>query len=73
MHMASPTCPPPRGARPTDESKTKLKWCPEDQYDGNPFLQYGACCTDIEEAEVEAKFDEAGALTEKCASLYKQV
>lgn len=63
----------PRVVRPTDESKTSLKFCPDKQFNGDPFLQYGSCCTDIEEVAVEAKYDEAGPLTGKCADLHKQV
>lgn len=38
-----------------------------------PAAQDGACCTDVEEAEVQARFEAAGPLSEDCADLYKQV
>lgn len=50
--------------RPTDYNQV-LNFCPE--------AQAGACCTDLEEAEVEARFDAAGPLTGDCEDLYKQV
>ena len=61
--------------RPTDTSKTELIFCPAEQYGGDPFLQYGSCCTDAEEDVVEAKFLEAGngTLSSGCAVLYKEV
>ncbi|CAM9766653.1 unnamed protein product, partial [Scytosiphon promiscuus] len=59
--------------RPTDEGKTSLKLGPSDQYGGGAFLQFGACCTDVEEEEVQAKFDEVGELTADCAAIYEQV
>ena len=51
-------------SRPTDVNE-ELTFCPEPQA--------GACCTDIEEAAVEARFDAAGPLTGDCEDLYKQV
>lgn len=59
--------------RPTDTDKTQLIFCPAEQFGGDDFLQFGACCTDIEEGVVETKFLEAGALTTECAVLYKEV
>lgn len=38
-----------------------------------PAPQAGSCCTDLEEAQVEARFDAVGPLTGDCAGLYKQV
>lgn len=52
------------GNRPTDYDEV-LTFCPE--------AQQGACCTDAEEAEVQARFEAAGTLTDDCADLYKQV
>lgn len=52
------------GAKPTDADQV-LTFCPEPQA--------GACCTEFEEAVVEARFDAAGPLTDDCADLYKQV
>ncbi len=53
--------------RPTDYDEV-LTFCPaEDQ------AQQGACCTDAEEAVVQARFEAAGTLTDDCAALYKQV
>eukprot|EP00903_Cladosiphon_okamuranus_P010391 g9829.t1 len=37
-----------------------------------PAPQDGACCTDAEEAEVEARFEAAGPLSDDCADYYKQ-
>lgn len=50
--------------RPTDYDQV-LTFCPE--------AQNGACCTDLEEAEVATLYDDAGLLTGDCADLYKQV
>lgn len=50
--------------RPPDLEQ-KLNFCPPPQD--------GACCTDIEEAAVEARFDAVGPLTGECEDLYKQV
>eukprot|EP00903_Cladosiphon_okamuranus_P010393 g9831.t1 len=50
--------------KPTDYDEV-LTFCPEPQA--------GACCTDLEEAAVEARFDAAGPLTGDCEDLYKQV
>ncbi|CAM9759383.1 unnamed protein product [Scytosiphon promiscuus] len=50
--------------RPTDYDEV-LTFCPEPQA--------GACCTDIEEAAVEALFNDAGPLTGDCVDLYTQV
>lgn len=49
---------------PTDYSEV-MEFCPEPQA--------GACCNDVEEAEVEALFNEAGTLTGDCVDLYTQV
>lgn len=43
----------------------ELTFCPEPQD--------GACCTDEEEAVVQAKFEAAGSLTAECADFYRQV
>ena len=51
-------------SRPTDLDEV-LTFC--------PAPQAGACCTDVEEAAVEARFDAAGPLTGDCEDLYKQV
>lgn len=53
-------------AKPTDYDEI-LTFCPE--------AQAGACCTDLEEAEVEARYDAVStvALTGDCADLYKEV
>lgn len=51
-------------SKPTDFDEV-LTFCPE--------AQSGACCTDLEEAAVEARFDAAGPLTGDCEDLYKQV
>lgn len=51
-------------SKPTDVDEV-MTFCPE--------AQAGACCTDLEEAEVEARFDAAGPLTGDCADLHKQV
>ena len=65
--------------RPTDTDKSELIFCPNEQFSGDPFLQYGSCCTDLEEGVIEAKFLETtklapgGELTAECADLYKQV
>eukprot|EP00903_Cladosiphon_okamuranus_P010019 g9501.t1 len=59
--------------RPPDADKTSSVFCPAEQFGGEDFLQFGSCCTDLEEGVVEAKFLEAGALTTACADLYKQV
>lgn len=59
--------------RPPDVDKTTSVFCPAEQFGGEDFLQFGSCCTDLEEGVVEAKFLEAGALTTACADLYKQV
>ncbi|CAN0058434.1 unnamed protein product, partial [Scytosiphon promiscuus] len=50
--------------RPTDPNQV-LSFC--------PAAQDGACCTDQEEAEVQARFDAAGPLTGDCEDLHKQV
>lgn len=52
--------------KPTDYEEV-LTFCPE--------AQAGACCTDLEEAEVEARYDAVSTvpLTGECADLYKQV
>lgn len=52
------------GDRPTDPTQV-LEFCPE--------AGQGACCTDLEEAEVEAIFNEAEDLTGDCAEFYKKV
>lgn len=52
------------GDRPTDPGLV-LEFCPQPQQ--------GACCTDLEEAEVETIFNAAGYITEGCAEFYKQV
>ena len=51
-------------SRPTDYDQV-LTFCPE--------AQHGACCTDAEEAEVQARVEAAGTLTDDCADLYTQV
>ncbi|CAM9165509.1 unnamed protein product [Scytosiphon promiscuus] len=53
-------------AKPTDYDEV-LTFCPE--------AQAGACCTDLEEAEVEARYDAVSTvpLTGDCADLYKEV
>lgn len=50
--------------RPTDADEV-LDFC--------PAAQDGACCNDLEEEIVIARFDAVGALTGDCADLYKQV
>lgn len=50
--------------RPTDYSEV-LTFCPEQQF--------GACCNDEEEAEVEALFQAAGVLSASCSEYYQQV
>lgn len=59
--------------RPTDTDKTELIFCPAQQFGGDDFLQFGACCTDIEEGVVSDKFLAAGPLTPECAVLYLEV
>eukprot|EP00752_Nemacystus_decipiens_P013406 g11871.t1 len=59
--------------RPPDAEKTSSMFCPAEQFGGDDFLQFGSCCTDMEETVVEAKFLEAGALSNACADLYQQV
>lgn len=59
--------------RPTDLDQTTLTFCPNVQFGGDPFLQYGSCCTQLEEDAIEVKFLEAGTLTPECDDLYKQV
>lgn len=51
-------------SRPTDYDEV-LTFCPESQA--------GACCNDLEEAEILALFDSAGTLTAECQAYYKQV
>lgn len=51
-------------AKPTDLEQV-LSFC--------PAAQDGACCTDQEEAQVQARFEAAGPLTGDCEDLYKQV
>eukprot|EP00903_Cladosiphon_okamuranus_P008193 g7889.t1 len=64
---------------PTDMEKTMLQFCPNQQFGGDVFLQYGSCCTDLDEVAIEAKFLETsrmapnGQLTDECADLYKQL
>lgn len=50
--------------RPTDYDEV-LTFC--------PAAQAGACCNDLEEAAVVARFDAVGALTGDCIDLYTQV
>lgn len=64
---------PTNPKRPTDMDKTELIFCPAEQSNGDDFLQFGACCTDMEEGVVSDKFMAAGPLTPECAVLYKEV
>lgn len=50
--------------RPTDTGR---------QHTFCPAAQDGACCTAAEEAEIQLRFEGAGALSDDCADLYKQV
>lgn len=50
--------------KPTDYEQ-ELTYCPE--------AQDGACCTDIEEANVSDTVSAAGDLTDECYELYKKV
>lgn len=50
--------------RPTDTER---------QHTFCPAAQDGACCTAAEEAEIQLRFEGAGALSDDCADLYKQV
>ncbi|CAN0382047.1 unnamed protein product [Pylaiella littoralis] len=50
--------------KPPDVERS-LTFCPE--------AQDGACCTELEELEVEIRFDAVGPLTGDCADLYLQV
>lgn len=54
--------------RPTDYEE-ELTFCPKS------FQDDGACCTDAEEAKIEALYNAAAPkpLTGDCADLYKQV
>eukprot|EP00903_Cladosiphon_okamuranus_P006181 g6078.t1 len=45
----------------------------EKTYDFCPAPQDGACCTDAEEAQVQARFEAVGPLSDDCAEYYKQV
>lgn len=42
-----------------------LNFCPEQQD--------GACCTDLDETEIEARFNAAGVLSDECAGYYTEV
>lgn len=50
--------------RPTD-FKEVLEFCPEQSE--------GACCNDMEEADVIATYEAAGPLSDECGDYYKQV
>lgn len=52
------------GDRAPDLART-LTYC--------PAARDGACCTDVEEAEVQARVAAAGPLSGDCADLYKEV
>lgn len=58
---------------PPDPDKTTSTFCPAQDSNGDPFLQFGSCCNDLEEEAIEAKFLEAGALSAGCSDLYQQV
>lgn len=45
----------------------ELTFCPMD------YATNGICCTEAEEAELEATFNAAGPLTTECADYYHQV
>ncbi|CAM9453682.1 unnamed protein product [Scytosiphon promiscuus] len=60
--------------RPPDTDKTSNIWCPNEQYNGDAFIQAGACCTDVEEETIESLYSTVSAgLTSTCADLYVQV
>eukprot|EP00903_Cladosiphon_okamuranus_P006180 g6077.t1 len=46
---------------------------PLEAYDFCPTPQDGGCCTDAEEAQVQARFEAVGPLSDECAHYYKQV
>ena len=50
--------------RPTDLER-QLTFC--------PAAQHGACCTELEEANVQASVVAAGVLTPECDALYTEV
>lgn len=59
---------------PPDPDKMTNIFCPNEQYNGDTFLQAGACCNDAEEEIIEALFSTvSGNLTSTCAGLYQQV
>ncbi len=58
---------------PPDADKTTSTFCPQQDFNGDDFLQFGSCCTGVQEAVIEAKYLEAGALSAGCSDLYKEV
>jgi len=62
-------------------TRPQSTFCPAEQCDDEAFLQFGSCCSDAKEEEIQAKFEEVGALstasvpifTSRCVSWYSRL